>query len=750
MREILEASWGTTPGKVSIWHRQNPGKGEPVDRQRWFRNPEDIDKVVGYVESIKDKDVYLAVAVYAQESRTPAAALTVSSIWCDADTCDPSNFRLEPSRIVRSSNGNGDRWQCWWDLNEPMEAKEASELARIIAFAHKDEGADQSSWPANKLMRIPGTVNTNWSDEPFVVEETVTGIVYFDMDIYGAYDDVKIEDVKKYEPIVVTEVDMSEFGDIDILELLDRVSPTQTRLNDLIYKTPKAGPDGWRSEHRWALIGDLLRAGFTEMETLAIAWSRPAASKWREDPANRGIEGLMGEVKKLHKQIELEEKGIGVPAPEPKAIRKIKPVTLLTDLERKIFEARETFDVDYLEWARRKVTVFNAPLHETNIWLVMSAALSPAGYVPAKKGAGRPLNFYIYQISESSSGKSEAKDIAWSVIRKLYPGDSPDIGGDHSPNNFIEQLLLREDKPSIIHADEAHGLLAAVSQGGWNTGIMEKWTNVYDGWIPQQGRVGRSELQKPDARGIPIMHMMGTPSGMFNVLHRDLFLSGYLARQIWAIGESFPVTRESLREEQAEGDVETEYEGMPKYWSNRFAMLRQKMISDLPIGKKDRPMLMTREALDRMTDMKMAMKDHFDQLRDTEVFTPISRRTSDNVRKAATLIAMSRGKTFVSTYDLIIAMGYAEKWIGAVQLVAEQISDTFFSKQLDQIEKFISSRESGEAAVQQIYIQRKEPKRVTDEFLLNLMSQGRIEEVKGDRGGPVKYRVKTYKKGSLS
>lgn len=747
MRNTLEASWGQTEGRVSIWHRPKAGKGNPVNRQKWFAWPAESDKAVAYAESLADKDAYLAVSVFSKDDRSPEFATMVSTVWCDADLCHPSNFRLQPSRIVRSSNGNGDRWQCWWDLADPITAEEASQIARTIAFAHKDQGADQSSWPANKLMRIPGSVNTNWSEEPFVVEEEITGNIYSELDLLGAYDDVEIPKAAPTQKLAV-EVNAVTPEDLpDVIELLDRVPASNGRLNDLIYKTPEPGPDGWRSEHRWALILDLLRAGFNDDETLAIVWSRPAAQKWREDPAGRGIDGLAAEVKKARETFQAESKAVVVVAPELVAVKPVKKASLLSKAERKLFEDRQTFDTDYLQWARGKVTVFNAPLHEANVWLLLGSALGTAGYVPKKKGVGMPLNFYIYQISESSSGKTEAKDICWTVIRKLYPGDSPDIGGDHSGNALIEQLLERVDKVSIIHADEAHGRLKEAAQGSWQTGIIEKWTLIYDGWIPQQGRVGRGELRNPDARAVPMMHMMGTPGGMFNVLNRDMFLSGYLARQIWAIGDTFETTRESLEEEQAEGDVVTEYEGMPKYWANRFAVLRQKMLAGLPAGAKDRPMLMTKEALTRMTDVKWEIKQHFDQLNDTEIFTPSARRLGDNIRKAATLIAMSRGKTFVSTYDVVIAIGYAEKWISALERVANGISDTYFSKQLDEIEKYIASREGQEAPVQHIYVQRKEPKRITDEFLLNLISQGRIEERPNTKaGGAVFYRIRQTSK----
>lgn len=754
LREVLEASWGASEGRVSIWFRRSPGKGTPVNAQRWFQYPDQFDDVLALVESIKEKDVYFSPPIYDQDSRTPEHAVEVSTIWCDADLCDPSNFRLPPSRVLKTSAGNGDRWQCFWDLDEALPAIQASEIAHKIAVAHKDSGADQSSWPANKLMRIPGTANTNWG-EWTVQEFDRTGTLYAADELREAYADIDLT-VRKLPESKMRSVDVDVKQPSDLPNpqgLLEQIDSTEVRLMDLLFKEPKVGDGGWRSEHVWALLMDLFRYGFQIDEVVSLAWNAPATSKWKEDA--RGVEGLYAEATKAHNEVLIER---GNP-PQGAEAEDYEPVEitrhtqhdtplLLSDDERKRFESRYTWDVHYLDWARTKIFPFNAPYSEGNLWVILAAALGQAGYVPNKDDRG-PLSFYEMQLGGSSSGKTISKNLAWSIIRKLYPTDSPDIGGNHSVNALVERLLERDGKVSIIHADEAHGKFREMkSAKAWTTGIQETWTDVYGGKIPQLGRVGNKDLQRPDARGTVLMHMMGTLDGMLGVLDRDMFVSGYLARQVWVIGEDMPVTEDSVQETQAEEDDVATYEAMPKYWATHFANTRQKLRKGLKPGENARPMRMTREALERHSKLKWDVTQAYADVSDPGIYQTAIRRFGDNVRKAATLIAMARGSLYVTTDDEIVAIGYAEKWLAALDIVADGISDTFFSKQLDEIEKFIAGREGQEAPLQAIYVFRKEAKRVTDEYLLNLMSQGRITERQAGAGGPRYYRIRQGKKNN--
>lgn len=743
MREFLEANWGDSEGLATIWHRRRSGKGSPVDAQAWYNYPEEFDLLLADIEELSSKDVYFSPPLYERRKREPGAATMVQSVWCDADTCDPSNFRLPPSRVVQSSPG---RWQTFWDLVEPITAAEASELAHKIAIAHRDQGADISSWPANKLMRVPGTTNTNWG-EPFTVTVETTGLIYTHIDIEDAYEDIDLTKVAATRSTLVVPENIPQPENLpDFMDLVQRIPSTEKRLNDLIYKKPKDGPDGWRSEHRYALLADLFRFGFDINEVVAVAWNCPAASKWRED--GRGVNGLYGEAAKVRAEIELE-KGEGVPAAPPMAERAKRNATpnvkLLKPSERTRFEQRQTWDVSYLEWMRGKVPVFNEQYHMANLWVVLSAAFGEIGFIPSDNEP-TPLNVYVMILGESSTGKTEAKSGLWQCLVALFPNDNPDIGGNHSDNALIERLLERDGKVSVIHAEEAHGKFKQMAQGGWTTGIQETWTAIYDGKVPQLGRVGRADLQNANARAIPVMHMQGTLDGMLSVLTRDMFTSGYLARQIWAIGRDVPPTRESLEERQVEGDLEIEYEAMPKYWASRFAIIRAQMRARMKVGQTRVPMLMTKQALARMGDAKWEMTQHFDGVGDPGIYRTAIRRMSVTIRKMATLIAMAEGKMYVDTSHVIVALGYAETWLENLVVVADGIAASAFSKSLDDIERFIASKDGQEAEVSKIYTHRGyESKRIVDEYLANLMAQGRVVERQARAGGPRFYKIKEAK-----
>jgi hypothetical protein len=774
MREFIEGILRDMKGNAILsiaTGRTTPKPDNPlgklvIEEHHWFRYPEELDLMVEFAETPETGDrrnKYLSPQIYGDEpgrrkvkgkdgapdtyevvtktrdgrpvfSRSKANALWAQTIYMDSDSCPPGAFRLTPSRHVETSEGHG---HDYWFLTEPIPAGEAADIAHRITTAHQAEGTDPSGWSPNKLLRLP-TVNTSYDkDNPFVIRWADGGDIYADTDVLGAYEDVEIPDA----PAATGEV--YSLGPVPDLEglpdfetLVERIPSTEHRLNDLIYKQPKTGPGGWRSEQRFALLLDLMRFGFTPQETVAIAWHSPAAAKFRED--GRQADGLWWEIQNKVMPILNAERGVAVSA-APKRKKRAGGPTLLSPTERKRFQSTSDLITLYLEEARFRVPVFNGPLHQGNAVALLSLGLGEVGGIP-KGGKMMPLNIYQIQASDSGSGKSEAKDILMPIVHNLYPNDNPDIGFEQSKGALIEMLIARDGKVSFLNGDEAHGKLAELKGGGWTTGIQETWTFLYDGKVPSLGRVGKEELAKAGRTTILSMHLSGTMSGLLKVIDREMYYSGFLARPIWIIGESYPVTQESLKTKVV-ADVEVFYEAMPRWWASYFLQLRTKISNKLPLGQRRAKMEMTDEALERFDAAKWTIWQHFEGQYDIELWTTVLRRMFDTINKVAALEALSFGRTFIATRDIEVALGYAEVWLDNAAVIADQISDTFFSRQCDEIEKFIASKPGQQTDIGAIYRFRKsEPKRYTDEYLQSLASQGRVVEY--SHASMVHYRIK--------
>lgn len=751
MRQFIETILGDQSGNAVMaiaTGRTETGKLR-VDRQQWFRYPEELDAMVEYAERKRagdQRNVYISPLIYGDKktvkkkpngeeysflSRAIGNAVSSNVIYMDSDLCPPEKFRLAPSIHVNTSEGHG---HDYWLLTEPIAAKEAAEIAHRITTTHKDDGCDPSGWSANKLLRMP-TVNTKDPEAPWEITWDDTAEVYTLDELRLAYPDAAtVERVKseiRDEPI---DEDIPPLEDLpDHETLLGRIPQSERRLNDLIFKKPLVGEAGWRSEQRYALLLDLQRFGFSIEETVSIAWHSPAARKWRDD--QRGVEGLWMEARKAQTEVYFErgtDAGMSA-ATELEAVKKtVERLELLVGQERLVAGGAPSWMDEYLAWAKLRLPVLNEPYHRMLAWMVLSSAFAGTAYAPKPSGRMH-LNIYSFVIGGSSSGKTDALHCMWDVIRAIHPSDDPDIGGNHSDTALTERILGREGKVSFTWNDEADGTLATWKQGGWSTGVQSTITKLYDGFVPQLSRVGKVELQKPNARAYVLSLMMGTPEGMFQVLDRGMFRTGFLARQLWAIGDEIPVTKDSLRTSQQAVATLHEEDPIPKLWADRFQRTITMLRGNLPAGHQHIPMLFTEEALARFDEAKWAIHTHFAHHPEQDVFLTSIRRLYDIMWKAAALLALSEGSRWITRRHVLAMLEHAEEWIFSLQTVAARISSSAFSRACDEIEQFIASHDKQRADAAKVYkLRSTEPVRITDEYLQSLIRQGRLVEQVSD------------------
>jgi hypothetical protein len=713
-----------------------------VDQHYWFAYPGELDLMVSFAESAYEqhRDAYLSPIIYGGEPfvtskgvvipkgrdgrpiyrRSKSNALYAQTVYMDSDAAPPEVFRIPPSLHVDTSPGHG---HDYWYLAQPTPASLVAEIAHKITTAHEAQGTDSNGWSANKVLRLP-TWNTGHGEVTEVVwaesKDAAGGEAWLLDDIAGAYDDIVVNasptGLERELPPVPKIEGLPEFVD-----LIERIPQSERRLNDLIYKVPKTGDKGWRSEQLFALMLDLVRYGFADEEVIAIAWHAPASSKYKEDA--RGIDGLWWELQMRVKPTIEEERGDTIsaaPAPAPKLLGP----KLLDKRERDRVEGRSDVHTLWMAYARSRVQAFNAPLHEINGWTLLSVALGDMAVFP-KDPNDLPMNLYSFTVVGSSMGKTEARSLLTPIVHRL-PGDNPDIGARHSKEALIEQLIERDGRVSYINTDEADGVLAEI-KGGYGTGIQQIWTDIYDGGVPSLGRVGRKELNVAGRRSVAVLHFVGTPQGIFEVIDKSMFYKGFLARVIWVLGDSAADTVESVRTKLRK--KEEAPDAMPSWWAGYFASVRARLRAAAPLDRRTNELWPTDEAHERVDKAKWQMSQHFVKEQDSDLWRTITRRMGDIIWKFAGLRALSEGRTTIGLRDAEVGIYYAEKYLSTAVEIATRISDTFFSKQCDDIEAFISSREGQEADIGSIYrFRKREPKRVTDEFLQSLVYQGRVTE----------------------
>jgi hypothetical protein len=271
-------------------------------------------------------------------------------------------------------------------LDEAVEAKRAAEVAHKITTAHKDDGCDPSGWSANKVLRLPNTVNTSHGFPESVVAE-YSGIVYNIMDIEGAYDDV--ETVER--AILGRETSVQVETHQGLPDYADALAKLPQHALEIALAEPKVGPDGNRSEARYKLLCELFRLEgvITQQEALSIAWNAPASRKWSQEDS-RGIDGLIAEANKAYGEIQWE-KGEGKEPPELDTTE--SNPDLLEGDEREALKHHRTWVDQYIDWSGRKVAKQNTPYDRINAWTVLSCTFSDMAFIPRKNGP-EGLNLY--------------------------------------------------------------------------------------------------------------------------------------------------------------------------------------------------------------------------------------------------------------------------------------------------------------------------------------------------------------------
>lgn len=674
-REFLES---ILPDKtVTIWRRGSYGPKAPIDIQKWYHAPEDFEQIVSDVKQHSEFDVYVSPASYKAESRALENVDRVRTLWLDADTCELDNLRIEPTWKVTSSPG---RWQAWWVLTEEVSATEAAYIVKKISYAHRHQGADVSSWAANKLMRIPGSVNSNHGF-PVQVKAETTGHVYTLSEIAEAYADVEVSRPATRHRSEESNVEQPT----DLPDYMTALAKLPQKLLKLATAIPK--PDANRSDLRYKLLCDLFRHDdLSYDEVLSIAWGAPASKKWSaEDP--RGINGLKFEADKAVAEVSYErEKTEATPRPLEATSSVGKAVKLLAPAERKQAHEKPNFIETYVDWANQKSNVNNTPYDVVNAWQFLSLIYGWKFYIPYENG-DQFLNLYTVTLGQTTSGKSQSKKRLMKACNLFFKDDlSYNLGGNMSPEALASKLLDREDMASFINKDEVHGWLKSLvdPRGGYTTGLVEEFAELYDGWLPPVLRKSLKADSGKSAKVCVSMHLMGTPEEVIKVLTREMFKSGFLARFIWAVGNPRNVTQASVESKLREGPraIEDSDEVLEQWIRNAHAMTDGRT---LPIEMK-RVVKRLDLAAWKLVQLVPETDANYD------ILNPALTRLGDTMKKCAALIALADGTEVVEMSHALVAIEHAETWAENLLTIGAQISASEFEQACDEIEKFVESR----------------------------------------------------------
>lgn len=720
MLRFIESIYGSSVGYLDIV-TLDPGTGEPTS-ERWLSYPTEKTFAERYLGLREEDDVYISVALFNDKRRTDRDLnARARVVWADADTCKPENFRLPPSIVVQTSAG---RWHCWWVLDKEIPAREASQLSRRIAYAHKHQGCDLGHH-VSKILRVPGTTNNKYA-KPFEVMAEYSGREYSPEEILEAYKDVELDrdiELSSDLPEPVT-------GD-DLRDLENKLE--EWDLIDLYLHKPEEG-QSW-SERMFRLEIELFRNGMTAEEVYSVMLNAPI-NKYNqtEGVTQTGVplprrphpeQDLWRDVQRA--QAEAEEYSNEAPTVSRE---NLPPLSLLTLDEREFLRDNPMFPDLYTSWALTRSPDSPAVYHRALSWQILSSCLGDRAYVDLRWGK-MYLNLWTFILGETTRyRKSTSMGFATEIIEQVDKGTMSDptyIGSDATSEALTKALGEREGKSSLVHIDEINEFFSEVFTKGYRAGTLGMFTKIYDGRVPVVLRASKDAGNSKHERAVLNFLGGGIQSKLSEILMREHFESGFLLRTTWAVADPIFYTEGSsdvmLREE---GMLSVGDDPTLKKFVRNLVRVKSSHSEDNPTE-----IVISEEALNRINKMVHDMHAYAHRIGDAVVEAGID-RLRDSILKAASLLTLYDRGEEVDEATMLRAILQGEEWFSGLIKMVSAVSTTGFGRQMDDVVTYIASGKGQTRTEGEIY--RKFSFRPFEyrEIIDSLRLSGRVRRETGD------------------
>jgi hypothetical protein len=417
------------------------------------------------------------------------------------------------------------------------------------------------------------------------------------------------------------------------------------------------------------LLDALAPYGLDVRDAAAIAWRSKASKDYRDDFA--GFWDIVSE-----HRAPINASTDQAPRSEGSGIR----FSLLSDEERAKVSGMENWVTRYIDWAKTMLPdgFLNEPYHRAAAWTAMSLFYGP-GVRLVNNGKMMPCNLWFFVIGESSTGKNDAMDLMFLLADEVF-GDknSYAIGSRGSPVAIHRQLIEMDGRPALLESDEIAGQLKKwidPDDRAWGE-MADSLTSWYEGRVPplQRATAGQGSTEGADAHLSAFL--MGTPARLLPVLTTEAFAMGFLARALWAVGNP---AAEELDWDYTEGS-DHDGERAPMSVVDWGTQIRAEARSHEGAKMIIRT---TPQAKQRMTQAGRKVVNLFRRHQNSVALEPASRRLMNNVRKAAGLLAATRGDTMVNEDDVLYVLSHAEHWLKDVEWVAAQTAATPHRRLMD-------------------------------------------------------------------
>ena len=289
--------------------KNHSGKWE----ERSFRWPEDLENIKGYIKDSNSKgyDLYWCPTILTKGQRVKENIPTISVLYADLDEINPNDIpsQYRPSVAWESSPN---RFAAVWFLSETIPSDEGEQINKWLTYF---VNADKGGWDLTQVLRIPGTRNFKYQDNP-------KGKLLW-------YEDRKVD--PSAIPSLPVEQEPEDFESVGIIDtnpsrLLSLISSVKEKLKPKTLSLLIASDEDIllydRSEKLWELECQLLEQGVSPEKVLELV----ACSNWNK------YRGRRDEMKRLKIEVDKALTHTGGATTKSKSVVVDKQWTSYSDL----------------------------------------------------------------------------------------------------------------------------------------------------------------------------------------------------------------------------------------------------------------------------------------------------------------------------------------------------------------------------------------------------------------------------------
>ncbi len=449
------------------------------------------------------------------------------------------------------------------------------------------------------------------------------------------------------------------------------------------------------------LIRELREAGATKQEAYSISYECAAMKKIRSKSLGKGP-STWGMVKTIYEAYEVDESGW---SDEPldsvdksviMAPREIGELGLLTEREREIVRHYPNFIDRYVMATKDMLASPNMPLTYVNAWIALSSICGDRADIMLKKGR-KPLSLWALNLADSAAGKGDSKDVMIAMVGAGRRGGFGDVnaGGNASAEGLSDFIAERDGRVTFFNKDEARSLLTNMHfDSSYEAKMMTLALDLYDGNASRALRVGGSKNGVGDnIKATFIMWLQTTWNAAVESLTSKDIESGFIGRCLVAIGDDSVITLDSLRPEFA-SEYQVSIGGVHPMIKSIADGINTVVgsVKNITISADD-------EVLDRYVKCRQEVLDFIREHPMQKHLRGVMLRVTENILKAAALLAVSEGRGMIYMTDMLLAIKSGQYWVRDAMRLVDAISTSEYRKRVDDLVRFCDTAPRTRAAI---------------------------------------------------